>query len=108
VGAWIAARPSAEVLRAFNDAHAAIAPVYTMADLLADDHVRERGTFVEVDGVTMPGPVARLGRTPGTVERAGRPLGADTDAVLAEVLAEPPRSRPSGRGRQARPEEASE
>jgi crotonobetainyl-CoA:carnitine CoA-transferase CaiB-like acyl-CoA transferase len=107
VGAWIAARPSAEVLRAFNDAHAAIAPVYTMADLLADDHVRERGMFVEVDGVTMPGPVARLGRTPGAVEHAGRPLGADTDAVLAEVLAERPRSRASGHEGE-RPEEASE
>jgi crotonobetainyl-CoA:carnitine CoA-transferase CaiB-like acyl-CoA transferase len=104
VGAWIVARTSAEVLRAFNDAQAAIAPVYTMADLLADDHVRERGTFVEVDGVTMPGPVARLARTPGSVGSAGRPLGADTDAVLAAVLAEPPRrSRDS-----ERPEEASE
>jgi crotonobetainyl-CoA:carnitine CoA-transferase CaiB-like acyl-CoA transferase len=97
VGAWIAARPSAEVLRAFNDAHAAIAPVYTMADLLADEHVRARETFVEVDGVTMPGPVARLDRTPGTVECAGRPLGADTDTVLTEVLAESPRRTQSER-----------
>jgi crotonobetainyl-CoA:carnitine CoA-transferase CaiB-like acyl-CoA transferase len=108
VGAWIRARASVEVLRAFNDAQAAIAPVYTMADLLADDHVRERGTFVEVDGVTMPGPVARLARSPGSVESAGRPLGADTDAVLAEVLSEPPRHSGNGTGDDARPEEASE
>ena len=108
VGAWIAARPSAEVLRVFNDAQAAIAPVYTMADLLADDHVRDRGTFVEVDGVTMPGPVARLDRTPGTVECAGRPLGADTEAVVAEVLAEEPRRGRSGLEHHVRPEEASE
>jgi len=109
VGAWIAARPSAEVLRAFNDAQAAIAPVYTMAELLADDHVRERATFVTVDGVTMPGPVARLTRTPGSVERAGRPLGADTEAVLREVLTERPRgSRASGHEGEAGPEEASE
>jgi crotonobetainyl-CoA:carnitine CoA-transferase CaiB-like acyl-CoA transferase len=101
VGAWIAARPSVEVLQAFNDAQAAIAPVYTMADLLADDHVQDRGTFVEVDGVTMPGPVARLSRTPGSIECAGRPLGADTDAVLAAVLVERPRQK-------KRPEEASE
>ena len=94
VAAWIGARPSAEVLRAFTDAEAAIAPVYTMADLLADEHVRARGTFVEVDGVTMAGPVARLGVSPGAVRHAGRPLGADTAAVLAEVLAEPPRSGP--------------
>ena len=91
VAAWIGARPSAEVLAAFTEAQAAIAPVYTVADLVADAHVVERGTFVEVDGVTMPGPAARLDRTPGAIRHAGRALGADTDAVLAEVLAEPPR-----------------
>jgi hypothetical protein len=32
----------------------------------------------------MPGPVARLSRTPGRIASAGRPLGADTDAVLSE------------------------
>jgi hypothetical protein len=40
---------------------------------------------VEVDGVTMAGPVARLSRTPGEIRHAGRPLGADTDEVLAEL-----------------------
>jgi len=98
VGSWIAARSSAEVLEAFTAAQAAIAPVYTMTDLLADDHVRVRQTFVDVDGVTMPGPVARLGRTPGEIRHAGRDLGADTDAVLAEVLAEAPRRDLRSRG----------
>ncbi|MFA5885180.1 MAG: CoA transferase [Acidimicrobiia bacterium] len=108
VGAWIGARPSEDVLRAFTEAQAAIAPVYTMQDLLADEHVQARGTFVDVDGVTMPGPVARLGRSPGEVRHAGRPLGADTDAVLREVLAEPPRAAPGGGGSDAtRPEEGS-
>jgi crotonobetainyl-CoA:carnitine CoA-transferase CaiB-like acyl-CoA transferase len=91
VSAWIGTRPAAEVLRAFTEAEAAIAPVYTMADLVADEHVRARGSLVEVDGVTMPGPAARLGRSPGEIRHAGRPLGADTEAVLGEVLAEPPR-----------------
>jgi crotonobetainyl-CoA:carnitine CoA-transferase CaiB-like acyl-CoA transferase len=91
VGEWIGARASDEVLAAFTGAEAAIAPVYTVADLVADDHVRARGVFVDVDGVTMPGPVARLSATPGRVRHAGRALGADTDAVLSRVLAEPPR-----------------
>jgi crotonobetainyl-CoA:carnitine CoA-transferase CaiB-like acyl-CoA transferase len=85
VGKWIGARPSAEVLGAFEAAEAAIAPVYTMADLAADPHVIARGSLVEVDGVCMPDVVARLSRTPGTVTHAGRPLGADTEAVLAEL-----------------------
>jgi crotonobetainyl-CoA:carnitine CoA-transferase CaiB-like acyl-CoA transferase len=85
LAAWIAARPSADVLAAFETAHAAIAPVYTMADLLADPHVQARGAVVEIDGVVMPGPVARLSRTPGAVRHPGRPLGADTAAVLGEL-----------------------
>jgi crotonobetainyl-CoA:carnitine CoA-transferase CaiB-like acyl-CoA transferase len=82
---WIAARPSADVLAAFESAHAAAAPVYTMADLARDPHVQERGVLAEVDGVVMPGPVARLSRTPGRIAGPGRPLGADTDEVLSET-----------------------
>ena len=81
VAAWIAARPEAEVLAAFEAAHAAIAPVYTMRELQADPHVRERAVFVEVDGVVMQGPAARLGRTPAEIRHAGRPQSADQDAV---------------------------
>ena len=82
---WIAARPSADVLAAFEVAHAAAAPVYTMADLARDPHVRERDVLTDVGGVVMPGPVARLSRTPGRITGPGRPLGADTDEVLSET-----------------------
>ena len=73
------------MLAAFDAAEAAIAPVYSMHDLMADPHVRARGVFVTVDGVVMQGPVARLMRTPGAVRFVGRALGADTDAVLDEL-----------------------
>ena len=82
---WIAARPSADVLAAFEAAHAAAAPVYTMADLARDPHVRERDVLTDVGGVVMPGPVARLSRTPGRITGPGRPLGADTDEVLSDT-----------------------
>jgi crotonobetainyl-CoA:carnitine CoA-transferase CaiB-like acyl-CoA transferase len=78
---WIAARPSGEVLAAFEAAQAAIAPVYDVAQLCADPHVVARGVLVESDGVTMPGPVARLSRTPAEVRHPGRPLGTDTADV---------------------------
>ncbi len=89
VRAWVGARPSTEVLAAFEEAEAAIAPVYTMLEVLADPHVRARGVFVEVDGVMMQGPVARLSRTPAEMRWAGRALGADTDEVLGELDAVP-------------------
>ena len=77
VAAWVGARPSAEVLDAFDAVEAAIAPVYSMHDLLADPHVIARKVFVEVDGVVMQGPAARLSRTPGAVKWVGRAQGAD-------------------------------
>ena len=82
---WVGARSSQEVLAAFEAAEAAIAPVYTMTEVLADPHVRAREVFVEVDGVVMQGPVARLSRTPAEMRWSGRPLGADTDEVLREL-----------------------
>jgi crotonobetainyl-CoA:carnitine CoA-transferase CaiB-like acyl-CoA transferase len=85
IGAWIGARSLEEVLAAFDEAHAAAAPVYTVADYAADPHVRARGAVVEVDGVPMQGLLARLSATPGAVRWAGRPLGADTAAVLADL-----------------------
>jgi crotonobetainyl-CoA:carnitine CoA-transferase CaiB-like acyl-CoA transferase len=82
VGAWVGARPSDQVMAAFEDAHAAIAPVYTMRELLADPHVKARHVFVDVGGVIMQGPVARLLRTPAELRWPGRELGADNDDVL--------------------------
>jgi crotonobetainyl-CoA:carnitine CoA-transferase CaiB-like acyl-CoA transferase len=85
VAEWVGARTSAEVLAAFEAAHAAIAPVYSMADLLADPHLEARGAMVDVDGVRMQGLLARLSKTPGAVRHAGRSLGADTESVLEDL-----------------------
>jgi crotonobetainyl-CoA:carnitine CoA-transferase CaiB-like acyl-CoA transferase len=85
VGEWVGARSRPEVLAAFDAIEAAIGPVYTMHELMADPHVVARDVFVNVDGVVMQAPVARLGRTPGEVRFVGRPLGADTESVLDEL-----------------------
>ena len=82
---WIGGRRMDEVLAAFEEAHAAAAPVMTMADLAVDPHLAARDTIVEVDGTPMQGLIARLSETPGHIRWAGRPLGADTEAVLAEL-----------------------
>lgn len=85
LAAWVGARSQDEVLDAFAAAQAAAAPVHTMGDVLADPHLAARGALPELDGVVMQGLVARLSATPGRLRWAGRPLGADTDAVLAEL-----------------------
>ena len=72
---WCGARPLEEVLRLFEEAQAAAAPVYDMADISADPHYAAREATVEVDGVHMQGLLAKLSRTPGRVRWAGPALG---------------------------------
>lgn len=85
LGAWCAARDLDEVLRVFEEAHAAAAPVYDMAQLAEDPHMKARGAVVDLDGTPMQGLVARLGKTPGRLRWPGRELGADTDQVWSEL-----------------------
>jgi crotonobetainyl-CoA:carnitine CoA-transferase CaiB-like acyl-CoA transferase len=89
LGAWCAARPLDEVLATFEAAEAAAAPVYDMAQLAADPHLRARGAVVDLDGTPMQGLVARLSATPGRLRWAGRPLDADGDALREELRVEP-------------------
>ena len=89
MSAWVSQRNCDEALAEFDAAHAAAARVYSIGDVVADPHVRERGVLIEVDGVLMTGPVARFDRTPGEVRGAGPALGADTQDVK-DALAETP------------------
>ena len=90
VGSWIIERTRAEVVSAFTEAGAAVAPVYDARDIIEDEHVRETGMISYVDDERL-GPLAVHGllwgmsETPGAIRFLGRDLGADTDAVLAET-----------------------
>jgi crotonobetainyl-CoA:carnitine CoA-transferase CaiB-like acyl-CoA transferase len=74
---WCGARTLDEVLAAFEEAEAAAAPVFDMADIAADPHYAARGAIADVGGVAMQGLVARLSATPGALRWPGRTLGAD-------------------------------
>ncbi|MEU4562821.1 CoA transferase [Actinoplanes sp. NPDC023936] len=85
---WIGARSQEEVQEAFEEAQAAIAPVYDIADVFADPQFRARDAVTTAHDPTlgpvrMPGPLYRMSRTPGRIRWTGRPRGADTDDVLA-------------------------
>lgn len=90
VAAWIAARSFDEVVVAFEEAEAAVAPVYTAADLCHDPHVRSTEMLTEVvdehfGSLLMGNVLFRMSETPGSIRFTGRELGADTDEVLGEV-----------------------
>jgi crotonobetainyl-CoA:carnitine CoA-transferase CaiB-like acyl-CoA transferase len=64
MAAWCAQRTLAEALAAFEEAHAAAAPVLDMAGIAGDPHYAARGSIVEVDGVPMQGLPFRLSSSP--------------------------------------------
>ena len=91
VGDWVAQRSLDEVMTAFLHAEIAAAPIYDAEQLLADEHLAARGTFVPVDDpdfgpVRVQAPLARLSATPGRIDHLGRSLGADNDAVYGGLL----------------------
>ena len=83
VAAWVAERPSEEVMREFRRVDAAITKVLDMKDIFADEHFRARGMIAEVGGVVMQDVVARMSKTPGRLRHPGKPFDADTKEVLA-------------------------
>ena len=91
VSEWVGERTRDEVIAAFSDAGAAIAPVYDVADLMADPQILARDAITEVDDpdlgpVRMQNLLFRMSATPGAIRFTGRALGADTDAILGDEL----------------------
>lgn len=92
VAEWIAAHERDVVIETLLDARIPVAPVNTVADIVADPHVRARGDLVTVEddelgSVRMVAPLARLSETPAEIRWAGPALGAHTDEVYREWLA---------------------
>ncbi|WP_328832029.1 MULTISPECIES: CoA transferase [unclassified Streptomyces] len=90
VGDWIARRSRAEVLAAFEKAEAAVAPIQDVRDVMEDPQYRALDTITTVDDpelgpLRMQNVLFRLSATPGAIRWTGRPHGADTDTVLAEL-----------------------
>ena len=91
VAGWVRARTLSEVMAVFERAEVAAAPVYDAQQLMADEHLRARGSFVAVDdsdlgAMTVQAPVVKMSETPGVIEHLGRDLGADNDAVYGGLL----------------------
>lgn len=76
VGGWIAERRAAEVLATFDEYECACVPVYDIAGIFADPHVRARETITTVEDpelgpVRMQNVVPKFSRTPGRVRWPG-------------------------------------
>ncbi|MFZ3571116.1 CaiB/BaiF CoA transferase family protein [Streptomyces sp. BH097] len=87
VGGWIGRHTRDEVVAAFEKAEAAIAPVYDVRDVLADEQYQALNSITELPDpdlgtVKMQNVLFRLSETPGAIRWTGRPHGSDTDEIL--------------------------
>jgi alpha-methylacyl-CoA racemase len=84
VAAVLARRTRDEWCELLERTDACVAPVLDLEEAPRHPHNVERGTFVDADGVLMPGPAPRFSRT---VPEAGAALvpGRDTVAVLEDA-----------------------
>ncbi|REF68709.1 MULTISPECIES: CaiB/BaiF CoA transferase family protein [Paracoccus] len=63
---------------------ACITPVLSLSEAPQAPHLRARGTFVEVEGVTQPAPAPRFSRTPGAIQRPPARPGQHSDEILGD------------------------
>jgi crotonobetainyl-CoA:carnitine CoA-transferase CaiB-like acyl-CoA transferase len=91
IGAWIAQRPSEEVMAAFEAEQAVIGPIYSIADILRDPQFLARETVTTLDDprlgrTRVQNAIPRLVDTPGRVRHLGGELGQDNRDVLGREL----------------------
>ncbi|MCP4086212.1 MAG: CoA transferase [Actinomycetia bacterium] len=60
------------------------APVLSLAEAPSHPHMKERGTFVELEGVVQPAPAPRFSRTPGEIQGPVPEPGQHTADVLGD------------------------
>ena len=78
-------RPATSGASSWRASDVCFAPVLSMAEAPEHPHNVHRGTFVEVAGITQPGPAPRFSRTPGEIRRPPAHAGQHTDEVLTEA-----------------------
>ncbi len=91
VGDWIARHDLSQVIEAFEEAEAAVAPVYDIEQIMEDPQYEALGSIATIDdadlgSVKMQNVMFRMSDTPGRIRWAGRGLGADNSAIYGDEL----------------------
>jgi crotonobetainyl-CoA:carnitine CoA-transferase CaiB-like acyl-CoA transferase len=91
VTAWTSQQTAEAVQQQLVAAEVPVARVNTIADIFEDQHYRAREMLQRIPhpvlgSVTMAGVVPKLSATPGSIDKAGPAIGADTRSVLKTEL----------------------
>lgn len=90
IGGWIGERSLEEVIAAFEEAEAAVAPIYDIEQAMRDPQFIARETVTTVDDpdlgpVRMPNVFPRMGRTPGAIRWPGPRIDQHREEILKEL-----------------------
>ena len=90
VGSWISERTTEEVVEAFEEANAAITPIYNIEDIMQDPQYQALDSIVPVEDpelgpIKMQNVLFRLSETPGEVKWSGPQLGEHNEEVYREL-----------------------
>lgn len=91
VGGWIARHDLSQVIEAFEEAEAAVAPVYDIEQIMKDPQYEALGSIAtiedaELGSVRMQNVMFRMSDTPGRIRWAGRGLGEDNSTIYCDEL----------------------
>ena len=87
---WISERTTDEVVEAFEEANAAITPIYNIEDIMQDPQYQALDSIITVEDpelgpIKMQNVLFRLSETPGEVEWSGPRLGEHNEEVYGEL-----------------------
>jgi crotonobetainyl-CoA:carnitine CoA-transferase CaiB-like acyl-CoA transferase len=87
---WCAAHSSTHVIYVLEEARVPVGPIYSVEDMVNDEHYNARGMFetVEINGepLKIPSILPKLSGTPGRTDFPGGEVGSHNDEVLGEIL----------------------
>ncbi|MFM1652039.1 CaiB/BaiF CoA transferase family protein [Brevibacillus sp. B_LB10_24] len=91
IGNWTKQYPLAEVQKRLDEAAVPVGPIYSIEDIVKDEHYKEREMLKSVtlpDGrkVLVPGIVPKLSETPGDLEWSGPKLGQHNQEIFEGLL----------------------
>ena len=91
IGEWASRHPIKEVQKKLDEAGVPAGPIYSIEDIVHDEHYQARGMLETVtlpDGkdVLVPGIVPKLSETPGGIEWVGPKLGQHNEEILGSLL----------------------
>lgn len=90
IAGWLAGIDSVTALSLLEDARVPSGPIYSVADMMVNEHFIARGLFEEVDvngkPLKIPAMVPKLSETPGRTDWPGPEVGAFNDEVYGDLL----------------------